>query len=140
EELAATLNNLLGAGGSSSSQPARDVPVGTTNPRLPTTPTANRATNVGVSTAGVALEGQIKVVADKPTNSLVVRASAANYGALKKILERLDIPRRQVNVEATIMEIRVRENDTFNVAANIAVDGFTSAGGFIPTTMSASQF
>ncbi len=141
EELATTLNNLLGAGGSTSSQPARDTPVGTSNTRLPTTPTApNRATNVGASLAGVALEGQVKVVADKPTNSLVVRASAANYGALKKILERLDIPRRQVNVEATIMEIRVRENDTFNVAANIAVDGFTSAGGFIPTTMSASQF
>jgi len=139
EELAATLNSLLGAGGSASSQPARDTPVGTT-PRLPTTPVPNRATNVGASATGVALEGQIKVVADKPTNSLVVRASAANYGALKKILERLDIPRRQVNVEATIMEIRIRENETFNVAANVAVDGFASAGGFIPATMSATQF
>ncbi|MEZ4816260.1 MAG: secretin N-terminal domain-containing protein [Bdellovibrionota bacterium] len=140
EELAATLNSLLGSGASTSSQPARDTGATNTRSTVPRLPISTRGTNVGVSNAGVALEGQVKVVADKPTNSLVVRASASNYSALKKILERLDIPRRQVNVEATIMEIRIRDNETFNVAANIAVDGFTSAGGFIPTTMSASQF
>lgn len=139
EELAATLNNLLGSGGSTSSAPARDTPV-PTNPRVPVAAAPTRATNVGASLAGVALEGQIKVVADKPTNSLVVRASAANYGALKKILERLDIPRRQVNVEATIMEIRITEKDVLNVAANIAVPGQATAGGFIPTTMDPKLF
>ncbi len=141
EELAATLNNLLGSGGSASSTPARDTP-NTNNPTNPSTPIVNTRTQArnSANNNGVALEGQIKVVADKPTNSLVVRASAANYASLKKIIEKLDIPRRQVNVEATIMEIRVRENETFNVAANIAVPGQATAGGFIPTTLDPKVF
>ena len=142
EELATTLNNLLGASGASSSSiPSR---AGTTpqpsmgiNPYSPSSFTSAAPT---ASKEGFAIEGQIKVVADKPTNSLVVRATSSNYEALKQIIDKLDIPRRQVNVEATIMEIRVRDSDKLNLAANIATEGFASAGGFIPSTIEQSSF
>ena len=140
EDLATTMNNLLSGATSSSSVPTRADAV---PPPNPFNAVANRTTptrNVVTGGEGVALEGQVKVVADKATNSLVVRASGANYASLKKILERLDIPRRQVNVEATIMEIKVRDADRLNIAANLGVDGFPSIGGFIPSTFDKAAF
>ena len=50
-------------------------------------------------------EGEIKITADKSTNSLIVVASAHDYRALKKLIERLDTVRPQVYIEAAIMEV-----------------------------------
>jgi general secretion pathway protein D len=49
--------------------------------------------------------GEVKITADKNTNSLVVIASQADYRNLVKVVQRLDIRRRQVFVEAVIMEV-----------------------------------
>ena len=74
--------------------------------------------NVGAPPAGAGgpatadlFSGQVKITADKNTNSLVVIASQADYRNLVKVVERLDIRRRQVFVEAVIMEVNL-ENDT----------------------------
>ncbi|GAB4290942.1 MAG: hypothetical protein Kow0090_04240 [Myxococcota bacterium] len=54
---------------------------------------------------GELFEGEIKITADKPTNSLVIVASQGDYKNLKTIIDKLDIQRRQVYVEAVIMEV-----------------------------------
>ncbi|MEW6720184.1 MAG: type II secretion system secretin GspD [Thermodesulfobacteriota bacterium] len=51
------------------------------------------------------LEGGVKVTADKATNSLVIVASPNDYETLVQVIRKLDIRRRQVFVEAAIMEI-----------------------------------
>jgi general secretion pathway protein D len=51
------------------------------------------------------LEGGVKVTADKATNSLVIVASPNDYETLVGVIRKLDIRRRQVFVEAAIMEI-----------------------------------
>ena len=53
------------------------------------------------------LEGGVKVTADKATNALIIVASANDYETLLGVIKRLDIRRRQVFVEAVIMEIDV---------------------------------
>jgi general secretion pathway protein D len=50
-------------------------------------------------------EGEVKISADKPTNSLVVVASVKDFFSLREVIRKLDIPRRQVFVEATILEV-----------------------------------
>ena len=50
-------------------------------------------------------DGAVRVTADPPTNSLVIIASNRDYKILKEVIDKLDIPRRQVFVEAVIMEI-----------------------------------
>ena len=50
-------------------------------------------------------EGDVKISADKPTNSLVVVASVKDFFSLREVIRKLDIARRQVFVEATIMEV-----------------------------------
>ncbi len=61
------------------------------------------ATIRGVITAE--LEGGVKITADKATNSLIIIASLNDYQTLVEVIKKLDIRRRQVYVEALIMEI-----------------------------------
>jgi general secretion pathway protein D len=58
-----------------------------------------------VSSTGNRFEGPIQVAADKSTNSLIVTASQSDYDALTKVIRQLDTKRRQVFVEAVIMEV-----------------------------------
>ncbi len=62
--------------------------------------------------------GSVKITADKNTNSLVVIASQADYRNLVKVVERLDIRRRQVFVEAVIMEVNLQNNLDVGVSAH----------------------
>ena len=52
-------------------------------------------------------EGKIKASADKATNSIVVTASPRDFAALRSVIDRLDLPRRQVFIEAVIMDLSV---------------------------------
>jgi general secretion pathway protein D len=63
-------------------------------------------------------EGSVKVSPDKSTNSLVVNASPADYGTVRRVIERLDIPRDQVYVEVVVMEIAM--NKKFEFSSNVA--------------------
>jgi general secretion pathway protein D len=56
------------------------------------------------------LEGGVKVTPDKATNSLIIVASANDFQTLTEVIKKLDIPRRQVYVEAVIMEITLDKN------------------------------
>ncbi len=61
--------------------------------------------------AGVArFEGGIKITADSATNSLIIIASPQDYEILKEVIDKLDIPRRQVYVEAMIVEMLLRKS------------------------------
>ncbi len=54
-----------------------------------------------------AFEGTVRVTADKDSNALVVLATARDYLGLRAILQDLDRPRRQVYVQAHIIEANV---------------------------------
>src|SRR5207248_8327686 len=60
--------------------------------------------------------GQVKITADKNTNSLVVIASQSDYRNLVKVVQRLDIRRRQVFVEAVIMEVDLESDLNLGVS------------------------
>jgi general secretion pathway protein D len=55
-------------------------------------------------------EGEVKVKADETTNSLVIVASGRDFRALKTVIEKLDVRRPQVFVEAAIMEVALRQD------------------------------
>jgi general secretion pathway protein D len=74
---------------------------------------------------GSEFEQPVHVAADPATNSLVVSASPQDYSTLEKIISQLDVPRRQVYVQAVIVEVsanRMRE-------LGISYQGSTSLGG-----------
>jgi general secretion pathway protein D len=70
--------------------------------------------------AGGMFEGEVRVTADKSTNSLVITSSNRDYATLRLVIEKLDRPRRQVFIEAVIMDLDV--SDSLNL-------GFAFHGG-----------
>ncbi|MFL5320064.1 MAG: type II secretion system secretin GspD [Myxococcaceae bacterium] len=98
EDLASTLSSL--------SQ-------GTANrPKVPPTPQGGQR---GPVQAAELFSGEVKISADKATNSLVIVASQSDYRNLVKVIEKLDIPRRQVFVEAVIMEVNLDRSTEFGM-------------------------
>lgn len=75
------------------------------------------------------LSRDIKVVADKATNSLVVTARPDEFEALESIVKRLDIRRKQVFIEALIME--VGSDSSFAFGINWAIGGNVGSDGVI---------
>ncbi|HET6922191.1 MAG TPA: type II secretion system secretin GspD, partial [Anaeromyxobacteraceae bacterium] len=77
--------------------------------------------------------GEIKITADKPSNSLVVLASGSDYAVLLRLIEKLDRPRRQVFVEAVLLEVNVSNDSKIGTGMHAAFPVETSEGrGFIP--------
>jgi len=54
-----------------------------------------------------ALSEDIRITADKATNSLIISAASDDYVIIEEIIKKLDIPRSMVYIEALIMEVRV---------------------------------
>ncbi len=92
-------------------------------------------------TAGGMFTGEVKVTPDKSTNSLLITSSNQDYATLRMVIDRLDRPRRQVFIEAVIMDLAVSDQTTLGVAFhggsvlggdNLLLGGFraTSSIGF----------
>jgi len=88
----------------------------------------------------VELEGGVKVTADEGTNSLVITASPKDYETLiERVISKLDIPRRQVYLEAVIMELRIDKtkniglNGNFGLNFNVSGRDMTGFGSLLPT-------
>jgi general secretion pathway protein D len=61
-------------------------------------------------------EGDVRIIADKATNSLIVTSSGRDYAGLRRVVDRLDLPRRQVFIEAVIMDVSVRHSTSLGVS------------------------
>ena len=68
-------------------------------------------------------QGEILVSPDKNTQSLIITAAPQDFQTLKGVIEKLDIPRDQVFVEAIIMEVTLRRNNGFGLSFANARNG-----------------
>lgn len=106
EEMANTLTQMLGAGGKKDAG----------------------------GTANGMFEGEVRVTADKSTNSLIITSSNRDYATLRLVVDELDQPRRQVFIEAVIMDLNVSDTMDLGVAfhggKNLGNDDTLLLGGF----------
>jgi general secretion pathway protein D len=109
EQVANTMNNL-----------ASGAQTGGSKPGMPGVPPAQAAL----------FEGAVKVAADKPTNSLVVTASATDFMLVKRVIGKLDVPRDQVYVEAAIMEMNMTK--AFSMSSSVVSP--KNGLGFLPNS------
>jgi len=101
EDVEAVLNKLLGAITVSSKD-------GTT--------TTQRATN-----------SKATISADKATNSIIAMGDQAFYNSIDSLIEKMDIPRKQVYVEALILETTIDKGTQFGVEWFGGADGKNGA-------------
>lgn len=62
---------------------------------------------------------EISIIADKPTNALIIVASPQDYAVLEEMIKKLDIVRAQVYVEALIAEVTLDKIKELGVEWNI---------------------
>jgi general secretion pathway protein D len=135
-DLATRLKEQLSGTSSSSSSTStmnallnRTVP----QPQLGAAPGTQAAAAGAGGAAQVTLAGgQATIWADKDTNSLIITAGPRTMRALNAVIDKLDIRRPQVIVQAIIVEVTV--DKTMDLGVNWALDGSATGvgvGGFI---------
>jgi general secretion pathway protein D len=118
KKLVASLNEALGStGGSAGSGSNRAAP------------------NAGASgNANSVLEGAVRLSAEETTNSILITASPRDFASIRNVIAQLDIPRRQVFIEAVVMDLSVDSTTALGVSfhgLNAGTSG-TIAGGLNP--------
>ena len=104
KDLSGTLNQLLG--GATGGGGGGAAPGGRRG--------AQAAPPVPGSTEDI-FEGQVKITCDEGSNKLVVTSSLRDYAALRSVIDELDQPRRQVFIEAVIMDVNVNRTNEVGV-------------------------
>jgi general secretion pathway protein D len=74
-------------------------------------------------------EGDVKVTADKPTNSLIITSSGRDYATLRLVIAELDMPRRQVFIEAVIMDLSVSDSTRLGTSWHAGYNANIGGGG-----------
>lgn len=84
----------------------------------------------------VSFEGDITIAPDTSTNSLIINATRSDYLRIKEVIDLLDLKRRQVLVEATLVEVTLNEEEGLGVELqgslgddNAGLVGQTNWGG-----------
>src|SRR5262249_45073583 len=82
-------------------------------------PGASSAPRMSVPVPGggtLPLTGDVRIGADKTSNSLVVFANASDFATVRHLVTKLDVPRRQVYVETVILDLTVDTARTIGVS------------------------
>ncbi|MEN9582034.1 MAG: hypothetical protein RJA70_5043, partial [Pseudomonadota bacterium] len=86
-------------------------------------------------------EGEVRITEDIATNSLVVSSSARDFAQLRLVIQELDKKRRQVFLEAVIMDVSVDRSSELGLAYHggattnaIGNEQSVVVGGFNPIT------
>jgi general secretion pathway protein D len=120
DELAATLSAITGVQISGSLATNRRKTGG--GAAAPTAPAAGQQ-----NPSTLLFESDIRISFDAPTNSLLIMSTFKDFQSLRKVIEQLDSPRKQVFIDATIMEVLLDKTRTEGVTYH-AGTGTTVAG------------
>ena len=87
-----------------------------------------------------AVQGEIQIVPDETTNSLLIRAQPADYETIRQAVEALDLRPLQVFIEVLIAEVRRTRSLDLGVTANAtkSANGNETSGSI--TSSSANDF
>jgi general secretion pathway protein D len=89
-------------------QPTPQTTTTTVTP-LPGAATFSLPGGVGVT------QNEVRVIADKDTNSLLIVATPGDYDVIESALRKLDVIRRQVLVEVTLAEVLLTDELSFGI-------------------------
>ena len=118
-----SLGNNSGVSSSSLSSPSSSTPSATLIK-------SSSSSNTGTGTAKVSNVGNVKIIADKSNNALVIVATTQEYGIIRPIIEQLDIVPLQVLIDATIASVKLTDNLQYGIAWYLQ-HGSTSVGGAV---------
>ncbi len=96
----------------------------------------DRGVKDGGGSTVIASEDGLRITSDPATNSILVVGSLSQYKTVKRIVEKLDIRRKQVFVEAAILEVGLDNLQSlganFGLGVTVEGDNFGFAGQQLP--------
>ncbi len=110
DELAATLSAVTGV------QVVGSLAGGPKRRTGGAAPTAVAQTPDAQGRSALMFEGDVRITFDAPTNSLLVMSSFKDFQSLRRVIEKLDAPRKQIYIEALIMEVTTDKNRKVGVS------------------------
>jgi len=129
-QISGSLSTGRRSGGRTTPVPApRPTPPGQTNPTT------------------LLFESDIHIAFDAPTNSLLIMSTFKDYQSLRRVIEQLDSPRKQIFIEATIMEVLLDKSRQVGVSyhagtgesvagqPSIVMGGFNASQTMNPTNL-----
>jgi len=86
--------------------------------------------------AAPVFDGPVRVTSDPTTNSLLAVSSLDDFRTLQRLAEEIDVPRKQVFIEATIMEVLISKDRSIGGGYHLGRATGTGllAGGWQPQT------
>ena len=82
-------------------------------------------------------EGEINIVVDEPTNSLIIRAYHRDYKAILETIRKLDIYPKQVLIEVLLAEVTLDDSVKYGLEWSTFSDSFTKGGRTYSYTLGA---
>jgi general secretion pathway protein D len=79
-------------------------------------------------TAAIPLESPVRITADAASNALIVSATPQDWATLRDVIEQLDVRRRQVLVEAIILEATIERTRALGIEFQAAASGDHARG------------
>jgi len=151
EEVTQVLESLANGGNrsSSSSRNSRTNSRSTSRNRINNPATSRRSNTANTDAkkdgfgAVAAFEDGLRIASDEATNSLVIIASPEDFRVLKTVIDQLDQKRRQVFVDAVIVELTSDDNFDFGFGVHAPqgnADPDSGAFGFVSGQMGQSSF
>ncbi|MGH7720462.1 MAG: type II secretion system protein GspD [Gemmatimonadaceae bacterium] len=136
-DVAATVNALYGRAGALGEIGARPPTLNDALQQNRVPPQADAPSQAVGAVAGrqASLSGETSIVPDPRTNSLLIRASRADFELIQAVIQELDIRPLQVLIEVLIAEIRRDRSFSFGVGAELPE---TRLRGTTNTTVEAS--
>jgi general secretion pathway protein D len=116
DELAQTLGAVTGVTVNISSGGAAGRARGRGQAAAPAAAPAAGAAGAQSGIQNLLFEGEVRINFDRPTNSLIIVSSLKDYQAVRRVIERLDSPRKQVFVEAMILEVTLDKQRDLGVS------------------------
>jgi general secretion pathway protein D len=75
------------------------------------------------------IQGEVRIVADERTNSLIIVTAPTNYPYIEATIEQLDIMPKQVLIEVLIVDVTLDESHELGVSWSMATEGALDIGG-----------
>ncbi len=88
----------------------------------------NRAASGGAG-GGFQILGDVKIIPDERTNSLLIFANDQDMNMIKKIIEQMDVVLAQVIIEGIVMEVSLDDQRNLGISAGQAPKKVGSSGG-----------
>ena len=108
-DLQGVLQNLYGAGQRLPAAAPPAVP-GQQQPQIPPPVTPFSAPNPTAEVISAAAVGNVRIISDLATNSLIIQATPQEWNEIERTLQQLDVLPRQVLIDAQIYEVTLSDS------------------------------